>query len=227
MGGMNFIFKESLKVMTCFSLCLMSGSLSAEVLTGSGDHLPIPDPNMSNPERVGPVYEGDAEAFTGTWSSPANSDWHGTFTGTGQHPGTSGPGSASFDFSGLVHGYLPVESIVSLGDLDAGSGSSESITLQAFDADLNPLSEWLNEPFGVTESALPTDMPAWEWDASTYAYIFDGSTVPGNPSIVVHMKNNQEIHFLEVTLASIGFGYAVNAPPEPQIPVELERFYIE
>lgn len=192
-----------------------SAPVAAAPLDGMGPHLPIPVPNPGDPVRVAPDYSG-APSLLGTWSLPAHPDWHGSFGYTGLPPGTSGPGPASFDFTSLDHGVLPVGTIFSLGDLDAGSGPNEVITLIAFDSVGVPLDTWLEELFAVYNSLTPPDppdpmdTPMWEWTGDHYR--FDGSTVPGNPSAVVHMKSNKPIYTLMVNRESAGFGYAISAP---------------
>ncbi len=203
--------------MTCLILCFTATSLPAAVLTGAGNHLPIPVPNPGNPDRAHPVYtDTSSSTFDGTWSPPAHPDWVGTFSGTGSRPGTPDPGAATIDFAGLRHGYLPAGSIVGIGDVDNGTGLGEAITFQAFGASGSPLDKFLNEPFAVNNAASAAETPGWQWHAASQEYEFFGNTVLGNPSVGVAMKTNQDIYVLEVFRATIGFGYAVDAPLKPR-----------
>lgn len=194
----------------------------AAVLTGTGDHLPIPTlPHGTPVDLLYPTNTAVAGGFTGNWSHPANAAWHGTFTVTGNIPSPSNTGSASWDFTSLSSTYLPVGSIFALSDLD--DGNSSIIEFQAFDAAGGVLTHWLDEPFatvgtgtGAGGSLLSTNMPGWEWDAVNSKYIFDGGTTGGNPAIAVYMNSNQAISSLNTHKSGTSNNYGIAAPTVPE-----------
>ncbi len=197
----------------------------AQTLTGSGDHIPLGGPF---PAVVYPTYVDNLDGtFTGTWSSPAQPNWLGTFTLSGPLPGGGVPtGSSTFDFSTLPLGFLPANSYFYLGDLDNGSGE-ESFTLKAYDATGVITTPWLNSPAigqqgtGSGPGGTPAleDMPGWDWNSTVAdGYYFYGSTVLGNPAIALALGNNQNIRSLDVSRDSNFTALYLGAPesvPEP------------
>ena len=192
-------------------------------LTGSGT-LPFPgatgDPTRQNYAPAGPA----SGPFTGTWSVPANPAWIGTFPATGVMPHTppAGPpliGTAMYDFSaagGYAPGALPVGTYFQFGDLDFGSASPENFQLRAFVGTSLVTTPWLDEPFAATATAVASDMPNYSFIGG--AYRFDGSAVPGNPTISVFLKNNVAITGLEVMRSATTTAFILGAPlliPEP------------
>jgi hypothetical protein len=192
------------------------------VLTGSGSHLAVQ--GSANLSGAGPAYTGDlTTSFTGTWSSPALAAWQGTFSGTGPYPSGARPsGTATFDFSGLNYGVLPALTYFVFSDVDNGSGT-EHIALQAFDSAHNPLTEWLNDDAIVSQNSVntggytgPSDMPGWSWNATTSTYTFDGTTVPGNPTVGFWVTSNVDIASLVVVRDNSSSNFGMAAPvPEP------------
>jgi hypothetical protein len=198
-------------------------------LTGSGT-LPFPgatgDPPRDNYQAAGAA----AGPFTGTWpgagpNSPAAPAWWGSFSATGAMPHTppvGAPviGTARYNFTltgGYAPGSLPIGTYFQFGDLDNGSASNEKFRLRAFDVAGNPiLSSWLDTPFAATATAFPSDMPSYSFSAGVY--IFDGSTVPGNPTISVFLKNNVLIGSMDVDRNNTTSAFILGAPkvvPEP------------
>ena len=81
----------------------------ATPLMGSGNHLPVPSPAALAPTGVNPTVVNLAgPSFTGTWVSPVQPAWVGTFTGTGQYPNSGGTGMSTWIFGGLGAGNLRV-----------------------------------------------------------------------------------------------------------------------
>ncbi len=200
-------------------------------LTGSGAHLPlgpIVGPLTTPVPGVGPAYTSIPHtSFTGTWDASAMPAWQGTFTGTGPIPGGSNPsGTSLYDFSGLPGGVLSAGTYFGIADLDHGSGG-EHVTLKAYGIGGAPLStEWLYSPpvvvrgSGSGAGGLPVsaDLPGWDWNVSTFTYTFDGTTVPGNPTIAFYLESGLAISGLEVTRDNKFSGFGMSAPsavPEP------------
>lgn len=178
------------------------------------------------PPAVGPAYVDNGNGTTtGTWSSPAGADWLGSFTVTGPLPTSGGAvGTATYDFSTLANGYLPIGSYFQFGDLDYGSAQDESYTLTAYDTAGNIItSPWLEETIGEDgigngpgNAILPTDMPSYEWQATNFSYYFNGDSVPGNPTVSVAVANNMQIGKLVVSRDSFYNAFGIAAPvPEP------------
>lgn len=214
------------------ALTVWGGTMSpghAAVLNSFGDHIPL-GPFVTSYPAVAPVYtESPFTSFTGTWSAPAQSPWHGTFTGTGPIPaGNLRPsGISTYDFTGLAAGALPTGTFFFLTDLDNGSGS-EKFSVQAFDSTHTVISSaWLNNPalghggIGAAGGApQSTDAPGWDWGTiAANTYTFDGTTInTGNPSISLALGSNQAISYLEITRGSSFANFALGAPvavPEP------------
>jgi hypothetical protein len=190
-------------------------------LTGTGSHLPN-SPIVASFPAAGPTYvETQNTSLTGTWDATVAAAWQGTFTATGPLPAGSRPsGLSSYDFSGLPSGRLPTDSYFFINDLDSGSGGPEHLALKAYDSThLVMMTPWLSSTLlGVAGTPLLTDMPGWDWNASTYTYSFDGGTVVGNPSITLALGNNQDIGFLDVSRDNSFSTFNIGAPvavPEP------------
>lgn len=209
------------------TLTLMMGASSviqAATLVGAGSHLPIPSlPHNTPANSVAPLITTVSGGFTGTWSSPADSDWYGTYNATGDVPTSGSVTSTSYDFTPLSLSSLPVGSIFILGDLDDGENST--ISFQAFDASGGLLTHWLDEPYstqgtgtGSGGSVLTTNLPGWEWEAGSSTYIFDGGTTGGNPTLAVLLHNNQAISSLNAVTSRSSNNFGISAPsgvPEP------------
>jgi hypothetical protein len=197
-------------------------------LTGSGPHLSIPSPNPAWPPGDPPSRVATTAGFTGTWSSPVQPNWLGTYNATGPIPSSMAAGAVSYDFSTLPLGHLPAGTFFVFGDVDQGSTLSERFDLQAFDSSGNILSTpWLDETHAVTGSGAssstiqPSDMPEWSWDApgTSATYVIDGSSISGgNPNVAFALVSNQPIHALELNKATTHNGFVLQAPtaiPEP------------
>lgn len=211
------------KISTGAILALAVGAAnlaSAQALTGSGSHLPTgagayPDPNI-----VGLSYTDNHNGtFTGVWTATPEPNWVGSVTLTGPIAAGGGPnGTSTFDFSGLANGVLPATSPFVFSDLDAGSGL-EQFTFQAYDTSHTLITAaWLDSTLGQAGVGSPSDMPGWNWDTSTSTYTFDGSTVPGNPSVGFYLQNNLDIGSLVVVRDTSFANFAIGAPvptPEP------------
>ncbi len=215
------------------ALTVWGGTMSlghAAILTGSGLHIPL-GPFVTSYPVVAPVYtENPFTSFTGTWSAPAQSPWHGTFTGTGPIPaGNLRPsGFSTYDFTGLGGGGgLPIGTYFFLSDLDNGSGT-EKFSVKAFDSTHTVISSaWLDDPalghagIGAAGGApLFTDAPGWDWNGiAANTYTFDGTTInTGNPSMSLALGSNQAISYLEFSRGSSFANFALGAPvavPEP------------
>lgn len=200
-------------------------------LTGSGTHLPlgsIVGPSSTPEPGLGAAYtETPFTSFTGTWGASVLPAWQGTFTGTGPIPSLDSrpSGTSLYNFSGLATGVLPVGTYIVLGDIDSGSGV-EHVTLKAFDSGGAPLITWLNSPPAVVRGIgsggggipVSADLPGWDWNATTFEYTFDGTTVGGNPTVAFYLNNNAAIGSLSVTRDNSFSNFAVAAPsavPEP------------
>lgn len=201
------------------SASFTGGSVLATTLTGSGDHLPLPMPAGVMPTFVSPTLTDDGTIVIGTWESPADPDWRGTFAVEGPYPSSPNLGLATFDFSGLSSTYLPENTFLIFGDLDSGSGIAEQFELRAFDTtpSMNLITEpWLSEPiatwnFGSTD---PNAMPRWEWNESTGTYTFDGSTeaFPGNPNLAFALLSEMQISKLEIDKNTTNYGFSLGSP---------------
>jgi len=211
------------KISTGAILALAVGTTSlasAQALTGSGSHLPTGPGGYPDPNVVGLSYTDNLNStFTGVWTATPEPNWVGSVTRTGPNTGGSGPnGTSTFDFSGLANGVLPATSPFFFSDLDAGSGL-EQITFQAYDASHDLITAaWLDSTLGQAGVSSPSDMPGWNWDTGTSTYTFDGSTVPGNPSVGFYLQNNLDIGSLVVVRDTSFANFAIGAPvptPEP------------
>jgi hypothetical protein len=211
-------------VLSCF---LAGVSLEAALLTGSGNHLPIPSPNPGGPPGIAPTLVVGINGFTGTWTPPAMPAWVGTFNAFGPVPSNTNLGTTRYFFTTLPGGLLPTGTFFLFGDVDNGSGPGEILDLQAYDALGNPITTpWLDEPIGVWGSGtgiggsiLAGNMPGWDWNNITpNTYRIDGNTVTGgNPTVGFALVNNQPIARLDVHKASTFNSFALHAPvvPEP------------
>ncbi|MFK7911687.1 MAG: PEP-CTERM sorting domain-containing protein [Akkermansiaceae bacterium] len=194
----------------------------AAILIGAGDNLPLPSLPHNTPVEVEvPVISTVSGGFAGTWSSPADAAWHGTFSATGSQPLSSNTGSNTWDFTGMNSSYLPSGSFFYLSDLD--ESSSSTITFKAYDSGGSPITAWLDEPFATIGSGLGpggvpllTNMPSWEWNAASSSYIFDGGEVSGNPALGVYLLTNQPISTLETTKLGTSNNFGIYAPTVPE-----------
>ncbi|MFB3429785.1 MAG: PEP-CTERM sorting domain-containing protein [Phycisphaerales bacterium] len=200
-------------------LALVTASASAQPLTGSGSHLPIPNPNPGAPANQVRSVTLNSGGFTGTWTAPALSPWIGTFSAIGPVPGTSSssPGATLYDFSTMPAGTLPTGTYFRFGDVDNGASLTETFVLQAFDSSGVVTAPWLDVPLGATGGGLsPTAMPAWNFDAVTGAYTFDGTSVVGNPNVAFYLSNNIALTGLEVQRSTTFSTFSLHAPiPTP------------
>jgi Ca2+-binding RTX toxin-like protein len=208
------------------AMTLVSASSLAMPLVGSGR---LPPGTTGSPAFIAPLYAdvpvSAPVSFTGTWDATAPSAWQGTFTGTPTfiRSTANNIGINKIDFSGLPTGVLPKQSFFALGDLDDGSSSGEIITLTAWDADGDLITmPWLDEPSYQSGRGAsdPKSLPDFTWDQVTGTYSFDGNgeDFRGNPSIVVFMRNNKEIGFLEVNDQTAFAGFGLSAPSTPPPP---------
>ncbi len=218
---MTFLFLSKALVLLTAMISLPAVS---SPLIGSGD-LPFPG-DTGAPDSISPTYVDSTVSFTGTWDSTAASAWQGTFTGSPARIAntSSGTGINTFDFGGLAIGILPTNTFIGLGDLDAGSSSSELISFRAWDASGSLITTaWLEEPSYQTGtgSQVAEMLPDFSWNAITGIYTFDGNgeTWAGNPSTGVYMLTNQQILTLEVNDQTSYAGFGISAPraqvPEP------------
>lgn len=200
----------------------------AAPLTGAGLHLPIPSPNPAWPPGDPPSRVATTAGFTGTWSSPVQPNWVGTYNAVGPIPSSMAAGVVHYDFSTLPLGHLPAGTFFVFGDVDRGSNLSERFDLRAFDSSGNILSTpWLDETHAVTgaggssSTIQSSDMPEWSWDApaTSATYVIDGSsTSGGNPNVAFALVSNHPIHTLELNKATTHNGFVLQAPtaiPEP------------
>jgi hypothetical protein len=167
--------------------------------------------------------------FTGTWSSPVQPNWVGTYNASGTIPSSTGRGFTSYDFTSLPLGYLPAGTFLVFGDVDNGSGSSERFDLTAYDSSGNLITTpWLDETYavrgpgsGTSGTVLPNNMPAWSWDApaTPNTYVVDGSTTTGGVlSVAFALVNNQPLFAMDLDKAMDFNGFVLQAPtavPEP------------
>ena len=220
---------RKLSLLTSFFVLLFAAMpADAMPLTGSGTHLPIPAINPAWQPGVSAARVDTGGAFTGTWATPVQPDWVGTFNATGPIPSSMNSGIANYDFTSLPLGYLPSGTYFIFGDLDQGSALAERAHLTAYDGSGNLLATpWLDETYAVrgpgtgpAGSISTGDMPGWSWNAATSpnTYAFDGSTVTnGNPNVAFALVSNQPIYGMELDKLTTHFGFVLAAPivPEP------------
>ncbi len=228
--NLRAIWQSCLLVALCLTLCTR---VTAAVLDGSGNNLPIPSINPGTstnaiaPAQFPQLTTTGASTFSGTWVNPVHPNWVGTWTASGPRTNNISNGSTTFDFSSLPLGALPIGTFVRFGDVDRGAGQNETFTLRAYSdlAGNSPLSKWLDEPVGVRtvigsgpgNSVLPRDMPAWSY-SGVGSYTIDGNPVPNNPNIAFVLTNNQPIVRLDVEKTSNPYQLDLLAPeivPEP------------
>ena len=202
------------------ALALAAGSTaSASPLTGSGPHLPLPAPNPGAPLNQARSVATVPGGFTGTWTAPALTPWVGSFSAIGPVPGTtsSAAGATLYDFTSMPTGALPIGTYFRFGDIDQGAGVTETFVLQAFDSSGIVTSAWLDAPIGVTGTGVgPTTTASWNFDPSTGAYTFDGTTVLGNPNVAFYLTNNVALTGLELQRSTTFSTFSLHAPlPAP------------
>lgn len=204
---------------TVFAIALTSGSAAiAQPLAGSGSNIPLPTPNVL-PANQARSVSTVAGGFTGSWSAPALSPWVGSFGAIGPVPGTtsSGAGATLYDFTSMPTGVLPTGTFFRFGDVDRGSGATETFILQAFDSSGIVTSAWLDLPAAVTGTGISaTATPGWSFNSSTGQYTIDGTTVLGNPNVAVWLTNNVGLTGLEVQRSTTFSTFSLHAPiPAP------------
>ncbi len=214
------------------ALTVWGGTMSpshAGILNSNAAHIPL-GPFVTSYPVVAPSYtEIPSTSFTGTWSAPAQSPWHGTFTGTGPIPaGNLRPsGFSTYNFAGLTNGFLPTGTYFFLSDVDF-----ETFSVKAFDLSLNEITTpWLQGAVGQSGvgagggAPILTDMPGYDWNgiaANTYTF---SRSAPGNPNVSLALENFQAIRYLEFSRNSSGASFGLGAPlaavPEPATVVLL------
>ncbi len=224
-----------MKTTTRFTLpLLITGMLlsSAVAQTWTQLDLPVPTRQGLTPIGVFPtISSASTDPWTGTWTASVSPDWIGTFDGSGSnYPGSNAnSGTSIWDFTGvgpspgLANSYLPAGTLFGLGDLDKGSSKLETITLQARDASgFIITTQWLrlgSVAFvaGSISDRTQASMPRWSWDSTDSTYTFDGTQVPGNPTIYVQLESSVEIGSLNVGKPEVPSNFDLAAPvvPEP------------
>lgn len=206
---------------TCAAIA--SGA-NAQALFGSGSHLPLPSTIGVPQPGVAPVISNVVHptSFDGTWTVGVRPAWRGTFSAAGPVPNNTNSGTVTYDFSGLLLGELPPGAHFNFGDLDDGSRTGEKFSLQALRHGVPIGSNWLNKPSyvwgagsGVSGAPALVDMPGWSWHPALDLYRFDGTTVPGNPTISFTLTSNTWFDTLVVTKSSTFNGFSITAPPVP------------
>ena len=209
------------------SACLATTAY-AEALVGSGDHLPyLPFGKKPNEPRSIIFHDLDVD-FIGEWNAPALFPWLGTFHATGPIPAGTGndTGLTTYDsFLNLNAGFLPMGTMFRFGDVDSGSGQTETFTLNAWDLNGMPITgPWLDVPNGVYGTGRGPDgnpaledMPGWDFNAITGTYFIDGTTVVGfNPNVAFTLTSNTNISSFTVFRNSGFANFSLKAPiPEP------------
>lgn len=215
-------FNQVLTSSFCAAI-LTSSVANAVLLTGSGSHLPLPSagpPSALPTTAIGNMVGGP---WQGSWAAPALPAWIGSYNVGGPQPaGTSNnTGTSEYSFTSMPNGELSIGTYFRFGDVDQGSGTSESFTLTAYNSMGQITTPWLDEPMwvsgtgtGTGNAITPTNMPGWNYAAGVYT--FDGSTVSGNPAISFMLTNNTAMTQLVVTRPSEYANFSLLAPiPEP------------
>lgn len=201
--------------------------VDAMPLTGSGAHLPIPTINPAWQPGVSAARVDAGSTFTGTWATPVQPDWVGTFNATGPIPSSVNSGIANYDFTSLPLGFLPSGTFFIFGDVDQGSTLAEKADLTAYNGSGDLLTTpWLDETYAVrgpgtgpAGSIAAGDMPAWSWNDATSpnTYVIDGSSVTGgNPNVAFALVSNQPIYSMELDKLTTHFGFVLAAPSVPE-----------
>lgn len=207
--------------LTC---ALIAPGASGQALTGSGSHLPLPSTIGVPQPGVSPVISNVVHptSFDGTWTVGVRPVWRGTFSAAGPVPDSNNAGTVTYDFSGLLLGELPPGTLFNFGDLDNGSLTGEKFSLQALRRGVPVGSNWLNKPSyvwgagsGTAGAPVLADMPGWSWHPALDLYRFDGTTVPGNPSISFSLTSNTWFDTLVVIKSSTFNGFSITAPVVP------------
>ena len=222
---MHRTFKRLISVfLLAASLVMCFGSISlGAALTGPGPVLvpftTAPVPPLQIRAAAGNFTTGP---WTGTWTPPALLPWSGgssgTFNATGPLPaGTNPTGTATYDFTLLPNGNLPVGTYFRFGDVDDGSSTNEVYELRAFVGSTQLTSAWLDETIGVDDFFnLPTAAKMPEYSFAAGVYTIDGNNVPGNPGISFVLPSNTAMTKLEVIRFSSFENFSLAAPiPEP------------
>ena len=221
-------FPKLATALSClFILLFASVSLEAAVLSGSGPNLPIPTVNPPWPPGIARSVVAVTGGFTGTWTTPVQPDWIGTFHATGPIPISTFSGTTNYDFTTLPNGNLPAGTFFHFNDFDkGGSPTDETLDLTAFDGSGNPLTLWLDDTFSVTGTGSGSggairqvDMPGWDWDITnpdTYRVTGASVTGGGNPNIAFALVSNQPIVSMTVVKGNSFNSVRVRAPEVPE-----------
>jgi hypothetical protein len=216
-------------VIVALALCVGAhDTAQAAPLTGSGPHILGPRSATAGVSTSFPTTTViDANNRTATWPNmngeqvPAG--YVGTYTATGPNPSdlNIATGLTTYNFTGLAFGVLPAGAHFNLADLDAGNGN-EMYTFMAFGpGHILLTTPWFDDLaltiFDGNGANIPsaTDTPGWNWNGSTYT--FDGSMVPGNPSVAARLQSLANIESLEFSRNSSSNTFNIGAPlvPEP------------
>lgn len=222
--------------------CVLSagGSVSAGLLTGTGNHLPLPPSPGVMPSYEAPTFGVlTPTRFAAAWTSPPVAPaWAGVFSGFGPYPSSpAGASTSTFDFTGAFvgptvggvgiggRGILPANTLFLFSDVDSGGRADgsmaglnvERFVLQAFDPTGALITtEWLTEPvatWGLRGSTDPNAMPGWAWDNLLSTYTIDGTTVTNsNPQFTFALLSVVPIGSLEVQKSFTDFGFGLGAP---------------
>ncbi len=219
---------------------LASGAWAVPLI-GSGPNLaqpsPNPDPFYTNhswtslrvPDLANPGTNGSGSTLSLLFDPPAGTalmaPWQGNFQHTvGTGLGNTSTGLNTFNFGGLAGdvsspGNLAIESLLTIGDLDSGSGSGgESLRLIARDSNLSVITDpWLSEPIAASGIGLgfPAAFPGWNWDGNSY-FFDSASTSPGfNPSLTVRFSTLLPIFELDLQKNNAAYGVSFGAQIEP------------
>ena len=217
---------------------LASGAWAVPLI-GSGPNLaqpsPNPDPFYTNhswtslrvPDLANPGTNGSGSTLSLLFDPPAGyalmAPWQGNFQHTvGTGLGNTSTGLNTFNFGGLAGnvsspGNLAIESLLTIGDLDSGSGG-ESLRLIARDSNLSVITDpWLSEPVAASGIGLgfPAAFPGWNWDGNSY--FFDSAwTSPGfNPSLAIRFITLLPIYELDLHKNNLAYGVSFGAQIEP------------
>ncbi|MFN0133987.1 MAG: hypothetical protein ACKVW3_15840 [Phycisphaerales bacterium] len=208
---------------------LFTAAVSAQPLTGSGSHLPIPSVTGVSSGYVAHAITGivpgptPPQGFNGSWTSGVvQPGWVGTYNALGPTTGSGDVGTTNYDFTPLAAGHLPAGTSFYFGDVD-NRGLNEVFLLTAYDSIGNVVTTpWLDEPgwvFGTGTGPLgapaTVDMPGWVWSGTNYK--IDGTLVTSgpNPALGIEMLSNTAIWTLEVRKLDGANGFSLLAPPVP------------
>ncbi len=222
---MSFTITKTLSQVTLASIVLVASTttVSAALLTSTTMTQltkPASDPGISikvNPLPITPTTGTFAETWNGTNADTAWLGGQWEATGPNNRPPTQ-TGNTAYDFTTLSAGSLPVSTFITMGDVDRGTGVGETFSFTAFSALNTPiLIPWL-DLLGTT-AAIDSQLPRYQWNPLTGEYFFDGSNVPGNPSVAFRMLTTVSIAVLEVDKARTSYSFNIAAPEAAVVPV--------